>query len=85
MPHVGWNNVDFDPRNAALFAGLPAGADMYFTHSFALTAADPADVAAWTDHGGRFVAAVAQRQCRRRAVPSREVAGRPAWRCWPIS
>jgi glutamine amidotransferase len=31
---------------------------MYFTHSFALTAPDPADVAAWTDHGGRFVSAV---------------------------
>jgi glutamine amidotransferase len=56
-PHVGWNNVDFAP-DAALFAGLPAGVDMYFTHSFVLAAPDPADVAAWTDHGGRFVAAV---------------------------
>jgi glutamine amidotransferase len=57
VPHVGWNNVDFSP-NAALFQGLPGGVDMYFTHSFALTAPDPADVAAWTDHGGRFVSAV---------------------------
>ena len=57
-PHVGWNNVDFAPGARGLFAGLPTGVDMYFTHSFVLTAADPTDVAAWTDHGGRFVAAV---------------------------
>jgi glutamine amidotransferase len=57
VPHVGWNNVDFTP-GAALFAGLPAGVDMYFTHSFALTRADAAEVVAWSDHGGRFVAAV---------------------------
>jgi glutamine amidotransferase len=57
VPHVGWNGVDFTP-GAALFAGLPAGVDMYFTHSFVITAPDEADVAAWTDHGGRFVAAV---------------------------
>jgi glutamine amidotransferase len=59
VPHVGWNNVDFSP-NTALFQGLPAGVDMYFTHSFALTEADPADIAAWTDHGGRFISAVTQ-------------------------
>jgi glutamine amidotransferase len=59
VPHVGWNNVEFTP-GAALFASLPAGVDMYFTHSFALTQADPADVVGWSDHGGRFVAAVTQ-------------------------
>jgi glutamine amidotransferase len=36
------------------------GAHMYFTHSYALHAADPADVLAWTDHGGPVVAAVAR-------------------------
>jgi glutamine amidotransferase len=57
VPHVGWNNVDFTP-GAALFAGLPTGVDLYFTHSFALTTAAEADVVGWSDHGGRFVAAV---------------------------
>jgi glutamine amidotransferase len=57
VPHVGWNAVDFAP-GAALFAGLPVGVDMYFTHSFAFRARDPADVAAWTDHGGPVAAAV---------------------------
>ncbi|MGH7023092.1 MAG: imidazole glycerol phosphate synthase subunit HisH [Caulobacteraceae bacterium] len=57
VPHVGWNATDFAP-GAALFAGLPHKVDMYFTHSFAFAAADPDDVAAWTDHGGLFASAV---------------------------
>jgi glutamine amidotransferase len=57
VPHVGWNNVEYEP-GAALFAGLSENVDLYFTHSFALTKPDPADVVAWSDHGGRFAAAV---------------------------
>jgi imidazole glycerol-phosphate synthase subunit HisH len=57
VPHVGWNAVDFAP-DAALFAGLPADVDMYFTHSFAFAPAEPGDIAARTDHGGPVVAAV---------------------------
>jgi glutamine amidotransferase len=59
VPHVGWNAVDHVP-GSPLFAGLPAGVDMYFTHSFAFAPANPADVAARTDHGGPVVAAVAR-------------------------
>ena len=59
VPHMGWNAIaDVSPAGQAL--GLQDGAAMYFTHSFAYHAADPADVAAWTDHGGRFAAAVAR-------------------------
>jgi glutamine amidotransferase len=57
VPHVGWNAVDYRP-DAALFAGLPGGVDMYFTHSFAFSARALADVTAWTDHGGPVAAAV---------------------------
>jgi len=57
VPHVGWNAVAFASDNP-LFAGLPADVDMYFTHSFAFTPADPADVAACANHGGPVVAAV---------------------------
>jgi len=57
IPHMGWNSLE-DASSTALFAGLPARADMYFTHSFAFFADDDADVAAWCDHGGRFAAAV---------------------------
>ena len=33
---------------------------MYFTHSFALYPDHTGDVAAWSDHGGSFAAAVAR-------------------------
>jgi glutamine amidotransferase len=57
IPHMGWNTVSGDHP---LLAGLPPEPHMYFTHSYAFEASDPADVAAWTDHGGRFPAAVAR-------------------------
>jgi glutamine amidotransferase len=57
IPHMGWNQID-PAGSSSLFAGLPAGTHMYFTHSFAFAPADDGDVAAWTDHGGRFAAAV---------------------------
>jgi glutamine amidotransferase len=57
VPHMGWNSLDdISPSGTAL--GLVPDAAMYFTHSFAFHPADPADVAAFTDHGGRFPAAV---------------------------
>ena len=59
IPHMGWNGLDGD-LSGPLFAGLPAGTHMYFTHSFAFFPEDEADTTAWTDHGGRFAAAVAR-------------------------
>jgi glutamine amidotransferase len=59
VPHMGWNALG-EVRDAPLMAGLADGAHMYFTHSFAFSAADPSDVAATVDHGGRFTAAVAK-------------------------
>jgi glutamine amidotransferase len=57
VPHVGWNSLE-GALASPLLAGLGAGTHMYFTHSFALFAETPSDVAAWTDHGGAFAAAV---------------------------
>ncbi|HWD67184.1 MAG TPA: imidazole glycerol phosphate synthase subunit HisH [Caulobacteraceae bacterium] len=59
IPHVGWNSLDFGPESP-LFHGLPTGTDMYFTHSYALKVRGEGDASAWTDHGGRFAAAVAK-------------------------
>jgi len=56
-PHMGWNTLEVRP-GSALFAGLPAGAWLYFVHSYAPVPADPAIVAATTDYGGPVVAAV---------------------------
>ena len=58
IPHMGWNALE-GVADHPVFAGLQ-GRDMYFTHSFAIYPADPADVAAWAVHGERFAAAVAR-------------------------
>ncbi|HYE47661.1 MAG TPA: imidazole glycerol phosphate synthase subunit HisH [Caulobacter sp.] len=57
VPHMGWNSVI---PASPLFAGLGHSPHMYFTHSFAFDVADPGDIAATSDHGGPFVAAVAR-------------------------
>jgi glutamine amidotransferase len=59
VPHMGWNALSL-PRPHPVTAHVPEGGHMYFTHSFILDAKDEADVIAWTDHGQRFVAAVAR-------------------------
>ena len=58
VPHVGWNRLETDgAAEGPLLAGLPRGAYVYFVHSFRPEGGDPADVAAFCDYGGRFVAA----------------------------
>ena len=57
VPHMGWNSLEGALPNA-LFDGLGPAPHMYFTHSFAIYPAWADDVAASTDHGGRFAAAV---------------------------
>ncbi|ACG76455.1 amidotransferase [Phenylobacterium zucineum HLK1] len=59
VPHMGWNAL-LDVIDHPVFRGLKDGRPVYFTHSFAFFAKDPADVAAYVDHGGRFPAAVAR-------------------------
>ena len=59
IPHMGWNAL-LDVIDHPLFEGLPDAPEVYFTHSFAFTPTDAADVAAKVDHGGRFAAAVAR-------------------------
>ena len=58
VPHMGWNAL-IDPHGPPPIAGI-GEAPMYFTHSFAFYPDDPADVAAYVDHGGKFPAAVAK-------------------------
>jgi len=55
VPHMGWNDV-------TPFAGAPLilPGEAYFLHSYHFAAADAADVAARTDHGGPVTAAVAR-------------------------
>jgi glutamine amidotransferase len=55
VPHVGWNSLQF-PRPTRLFDGVPDGAQVYFTHSYAAPVV-PA-TAATTTYGVTFSSAV---------------------------
>jgi glutamine amidotransferase len=55
VPHMGWNDVTLANAPPLLEPG-----EAYFLHSYHFGAADPADIAATTDHGGPLVAAVAR-------------------------
>jgi glutamine amidotransferase len=55
VPHVGWNGLTF-PRPSRLFAGIPEGRQVYFTHSYAAPVVE--DTVAVCEHGVRFSAAV---------------------------
>ena len=59
VPHVGWNSIDIQ-RESPIADGLPAGSQMYFTHSFA--APVTGDTVAVTEHGGRFASIVQRGQ-----------------------
>jgi glutamine amidotransferase len=65
LPHIGWNQVE-RVREHPLLDGIADGADMYFVHSYAgvpIPLPDVEDVAvARTEHGRRFVSAVARRR-----------------------
>ena len=57
VPHVGWDQVHMTPAGAAdpLLAGFAEGANMYFTHSYAVAGdADTADVLARTHYTRSF-------------------------------
>ena len=56
VPHMGWNDC-IRIKESPIFADIPTDALFYFTHSFHMQCRDD-DVTAYSDHGGRFVAAV---------------------------
>ena len=57
IPHVGWNEVS-PVNDKSLLAEIPPGTDFYFVHSYVFDPADDGDIAAVTNYGARFVAAV---------------------------
>lgn len=58
IPQMGWNRLSIRKRTAEL-EGVDEGAYVYFVHSYYVEPADPAIVAATTDYGFPFAAAVA--------------------------
>ena len=57
VPHMGWNVIA--NMEGKLFKGVPAGASVYFVHSYAAVGCDPS-VIARTEYGGAVTAAVAK-------------------------
>ena len=57
IPHVGWNEI-VPLGRSELLAGLPDGAQAYFTHSYAVPVGP--DTIASTTHGVAFASAVAR-------------------------
>lgn len=61
VPHVGWDQVRLTEAGAAhpLVRGLADGTNFYFTHSYVVYDADPADVVGTTDYAAVFPSCVA--------------------------
>jgi imidazole glycerol-phosphate synthase subunit HisH len=57
VPHMGWNTLSTVAASSRLLAGTAAGSYMYFVHSYAAVPV-PEDVAATTEYGDTFAAAV---------------------------
>ena len=60
IPHMGWNSLEF-AKPAPIFEGVPEGSSVYFVHSYHVVPEDESVIAARTEHGTRFVSAVARR------------------------
>ena len=59
LPHMGWNELQFEPGAHPLLDGLLPGDHAYFVHSYALSGAAANQVIATTDYDGQVVAMVA--------------------------
>jgi glutamine amidotransferase len=59
IPHMGWNSLFF-PKPCALFDGLTKSPYVYFVHSYYVDVIDKSLVAAESDYGFSFDAAISQ-------------------------
>jgi glutamine amidotransferase len=60
IPHMGWNSLEL-AKPSRLFEGIPAGSSVYFVHSYYVVPNDESVIAARTEHGTRFVSAIARK------------------------
>ncbi len=57
VPHMGWNQIRLR-QDAPVFRGVADGSAVYFVHSYYVIPDDPTVVAAVTDYGIEFCAAI---------------------------
>jgi glutamine amidotransferase len=60
IPHMGWNDLRFDPARHPVLAGLPGGGHAYFVHSYHFVCGRGEDVLAEVDYGGPVTALIAR-------------------------
>ncbi|GAB4468998.1 MAG: imidazole glycerol phosphate synthase subunit HisH [Elainellaceae cyanobacterium] len=61
IPHMGWNQLQFNQPNLPLWKQLAENPWVYFVHSFYADPADPSVIAATTTHGSQTVTAAIAR------------------------
>lgn len=59
IPHMGWNALEV-AAPTPLLKGIPAGAHVYFVHSYHVVPRDESVIAARACHGAPFVAMIAR-------------------------
>jgi glutamine amidotransferase len=60
VPHMGWNNVDFNKSNSLITNGLEQDARFYFVHSYFVACKDESNILMRTFYGHSFVSAFEQ-------------------------
>ena len=58
IPHMGWNELEFEAPGHPVFAGIADGDHVYFVHGYRLVCARAEDILAQVDYGGPITAAV---------------------------
>ena len=60
IPHMGWNRIDCVPakRDCPLLAGIPAGAFMYFVHSYYVSPEEKDVILTATEYGIKFTSGI---------------------------
>jgi len=58
VPQIGWNQLELTRPDCPLFTNIPSGSYVYFVHSYYPSPEDESVVAARTDYGVKFAAAV---------------------------
>lgn len=59
LPHMGWNELQFEPGAHKLLTDVRPGDHAYFVHSYALSGGQRDEIIATTDYEGDIVAIVA--------------------------
>ena len=62
IPHMGWNQVQHQQTNLAIFANIPEDTYFYFAHSYYVEPQDQRGVAAVTEYGSSYCSVIATEQ-----------------------